>query len=371
MKKPYQISTQKTSIAYVVGTFFIVLILMSGQTVLASLSESSRNEGAVLFLAVLLATVGIMTAVIVQDVIRSRRIKKREVRMMELHALGGMKQSSGMFLHCSLNELDKSKIVRNRRYEHFVEVGKYTYADYAYEIYQRSKHGEYHTATHYYSVIAAKLPRKLPHVLFDSLKSRKRQFRFMFAGNQLHNLEGDFNQHFAVYFPYEYHIDSLSFLAPDVLWAIRAADEYDIEIVGDAIYLFGSQSDPDTQIKEMSEKLDEIMRALGRSLEIYRDERLPYADGRSSVTPLGATLARNLTLDYIKCTLGLLSIAIVVVAAATGFTYQRIGNVIFYVLFFGLAAFWKSVRNIRQEKARRKVVLDQMALLKQASVVKP
>ena len=192
-----------------------------------------------------------------------------------------------------LGAVDDIENARNKRIQNVLKGSDWTYCDFAYDLYNRTKYGEYKAATVYYGVMYTELPRELPNVFFDSIRARGRQFRFHFARNQRHSLEGDFDKHFVTYFPPEYTIDSMSFISPEVMWAMREASDYDIEIVGNRLYMYGPLFEPNEQLAEMSAKLANIRKHLLDNIKTYRDERLPFAVGRRIVTPMGASLQRS------------------------------------------------------------------------------
>lgn len=179
---------------------------------------------------------------------------------------------------------------RNQRIMDAVKGPDWLYYDFTYDLYQRSRNGDYKTQRVYYAIMSATLPRKLPHIFFDSLKARKRQFRLEFARSQIYKFEGDFNESFAVYMPDSYKVDSLSFISPEVMLALRAADDYDIEIIGDQVMLLGSLGDPKTQVPDMAAKLAAIKKELLDNIDTYRDDRLPYDQGRNMVAKAGSQL---------------------------------------------------------------------------------
>lgn len=198
----------------------------------------------------------------------------------------------GTFAAASFNKLGQptGKDVRNRRYMNGLQGRGWAYADFAYDVYAQNKNSAYSFSTDYYSVFSMTLPREVPHVFFDSRLSRGRQFRTMFAADQIHNLEGDFSKFFTAYIPYGYTIDAYSFVSPEVLWAIREAVDYDVELVGNKLYLMGPMGEPNYVVSDMRAKALAIHRVLVDNLKIYRDERLPYAKGRKGVSQLGAQL---------------------------------------------------------------------------------
>ncbi len=182
---------------------------------------------------------------------------------------------------------------RDERFWNHIDAGPWQYCDFSYNYYRRTKYGEYRAGTVYYGIAFTKLPRVLPNVFFDSKKARGRQFRFTFSGTQLHSLEGDFDNYFATYFPDDYTIDSMSFITPDVMQAMIAASEYDIEIVGDTLYLYGPLSTDPNDIMLMSQKLNDIKARLLQNIMTYRDERLPMNVGRQTITPTGMVLKKS------------------------------------------------------------------------------
>lgn len=170
----------------------------------------------------------------------------------------------------------------------------WSYCDYSYPISNRGRYGKEEVARVYYAAMGTRLPRKLPHVVFDSLQSRKRQMRFLFDENQRHKLEGDFDQHFASYFPEDYSIDALSFISPDVMQALKEADEYDIEIIDDRLFMFGSMYQPEEQIPDMAAKLMAIKGELLDNILTYRDQRVFGAEGQKQVSIEGARLQKSI-----------------------------------------------------------------------------
>jgi hypothetical protein len=157
--------------------------------------------------------------------------------------------------------------------------------------------------------MATKLPRVLPNVLFDSKNDRNRQFKAEFASDQKHQLEGDFNNYFDTYFAEGYTLDSMSFVTPDVMQAMIAADEYDIEIVEDNLLLYGPMAAALAQLDEMSRKIAAIKRTLAVTTADYHDDRLPGEAGSVTVTPQGMFLKQR----KVHLTFGIIVIIVYVV----------------------------------------------------------
>jgi len=281
--KPQLITKTYTFWGYVGAMYFFVIV----GVILAAINESLWP---VLGLAVLL-----VIAYYALRIIRNKQfLGERQTKLLAY-------ASANHFQHDptrmpSVNDLgavDDIENARNKRIQDTIKADDWTYCDFAYDLYNRTKYGEYKAATIYYGVMYTELSRELPNVFFDSVRARRRQFRFHFARSQRHSLEGDFDKHFVTYFPPNYTIDSMSFISPEVMWAMREASDYDIEIVGNRLYLYGPLYEPSEQLAEMSAKLANIKRHLLDNITTYRDERLPFEAGRRMVAPMGAALQRS------------------------------------------------------------------------------
>jgi hypothetical protein len=213
--------------------------------------------------------------------------------------------------------VDELRGVRSLKAGNVISHDDWTYCDLTYALYGRTRGGEYQRATVYYGVMSVKLPRALPNVFFDSIKARRRQFRFVFARQQKHSLEGDFDKHFVTYFPPDYTIDSMSFISPEVMWALRAANAYDIEIAGDRLFLYGPLYNPNEQIPDMLAKAHDIKKQLLNNILTYRDDRLPYAEGRLAVTPKGATLKRSTFWTIVGAVIGVAYLILIIYSNVT------------------------------------------------------
>lgn len=232
----------------------------------------------------------LMAVVLVQR--NKRLLKKRDDQMRTFATQHGLKiePDGNADVFTKLGAIDELGEVRDKKVRNLVHGKDWLYYDFSYTLYARAKHGEYKGATVYYGVMATTLPRSLPNVFFDSIKARHRQFRFHFSKSQRHSLEGNFDEHFATYFPPDYTIDSMSFISPDVMLKLRDASDYDIEIVGDQLFMYGPLYDPEVQLADMATKIAAIKKELLDNILTYRDDRLPYAQGRQTVAAQGASL---------------------------------------------------------------------------------
>lgn len=240
----------------------------------------------------------IVVAVAITIIVRNaRRLRRRDNQLADFAFAHGYrinafhpKPREFFAANGSLDELQDGQDLTVRN---VIETAEWTYYDLSYALYTRTKYGKHKSSTVYYGVMSTKLPRKLPNVFFDSRQARGRQFRFHFARSQRHSLEGDFDKFFVTYFPEAYKIDSLSFISPDVMWQLREAADYDIEIADDRLFLYGPLFAPEAQLTDMAAKLAAIKKELLDNILTYRDERLPLRHGRNKVAPEGMKLKRG------------------------------------------------------------------------------
>ena len=225
--------------------------------------------------------------------INRRRLKRRVERLLTFaaaHQLRHADAREAVQFRDSLGAVDQLHNAREPQIANLLVGNDWEYADFTYNVYGKHKYGEYLQAIVHYGVMSTKLPRRLPNVFFDSKKARGRQFRFHFSKSQQHRLEGDFSKFFVTYFPTGYTIDSMSFISPDVMWVMRDAADYDIEIYGDRVFLYGPLYDPEKQLPDMAAKIARIKKELLDNILTYRDQRLPYDQGRKLVAGAGISL---------------------------------------------------------------------------------
>ena len=290
----------------IIGIWVIVLVL-----VIVTLSGYEEHAGYVALVAFL-----------VFFAVRSREtwvINKKVNRLADTREAFAL-QNSYMYVPIWSNISDVHSIApmhvegsRDERFWNYIDANQWQYCDFSYNYYRKTKHGEYRAGTVYYGVMFAKLPRKLPNVFFDSKKARGRQFRFTFKRNQLHSLEGNFDEYFATYFPDDYTIDSMSFISPDVMHALIDAAEYDIEIVGDMVCLYGPIYTNESDLLLMSQKLTAIKNQLMQNIQTYRDERLPMHVGRQTVAIQGMALNKSQFLKRLSAALVLIYVILRIV----------------------------------------------------------
>lgn len=136
---------------------------------------------------------------------------------------------------------------------------------------------------HYYSYVRVKLPRRLPNMILDSKQNNSFGGRLSnlpqgFSVDQHLSLEGDFDSHYNLYVPEQYHRDALYVFTPDVMHAlVDSARNYDCEVIDDSFYIFAdSPTRPTklTMIQEMTVIAQRVGREISEQADTYADERI-------------------------------------------------------------------------------------------------
>lgn len=144
------------------------------------------------------------------------------------------------------------------------------------------------------------LLRKLPNILLDARANNAMSFgtlSTLFEGLRRQDklkLEGDFNNHFTLYAPAQYHTDALYVFTPDVMAAlIDAGKNYDIEIVDDELYVY-ADSNTDLSRPEQLQPFLKVVEAIAPEL---RDQTkrytLPQPAGAEVSQPTNVELKRE------------------------------------------------------------------------------
>ncbi|WP_438354825.1 hypothetical protein [Microbacterium sp. CJ88] len=126
-----------------------------------------------------------------------------------------------------------SDLVRGDR-PRFVEFANYRYT---------TGSGKERTV-HQWGYVAVRLDTPLPHIVLDALSNNGLfgNLPEAFDRDQRLSLEGDFDQHFALYCPRGYERDALYLFTPDVMARfIDNAAALDVEIVDDWLFLYAKR----------------------------------------------------------------------------------------------------------------------------------
>ncbi len=144
----------------------------------------------------------------------------------------------------------------------------------------------------YYLVLEVQLKRYLPHILFDSKLAKKSQFKSIYLQAQKISIQGSFDDVFTTYVPQTYHIDTLSFITPEVMEALLAVRAYDIEIINDKLLLYAPLLDK-KEMETFATQGRALAAHINDNVDTYRDDRLTGVERKTIVTPFARTLLKS------------------------------------------------------------------------------
>ena len=160
--------------------------------------------------------------------------------------------------------------------------------------YRYSTGSSQHRRTHRWGYITIGLKNSLPNIVLDATSNNSflgSDLPSTLAKNQRLRLEGDFDQHFALYCPVGYEADALYLFTPDIMARfIDNAAALDVEIVDNRLLLYGRR-DLSTLDEATWQWIFSIVSALEVKFaqwERWRDDRLA---GTSSATAASSTAA--------------------------------------------------------------------------------
>ncbi len=173
--------------------------------------------------------------------------------------------------------------ITNRRL--FADFGNWLYSEF--ELFRENKNQKFQTRK-VLSVAQLNLPREMPHIIFDSRHAfGDRAKRQIDRVHRLH-LHPELEEHFTIYSPINYEIDTLSFITPEVIEILLDAKNYDIEILGRQIFLYS----PLRPLKAQLSGTERIVRSLEHrfidNLDTYRDARVSASGSGERTISAGA-----------------------------------------------------------------------------------
>lgn len=139
--------------------------------------------------------------------------------------------------------------------------------------YQYSVGSGKHRRTYDALVMEFTLPRKLPHMIIDSLveegNGQGSTLPIDFDKSQRIQLEGDFHKYFDLYAPDTYGVTALTVIAPDAMDALlRHAALCDIEVIDDKVYFYWPQiANHRNHYQESFATAHEVLKKIGDKLK--------------------------------------------------------------------------------------------------------
>ena len=205
----------------------------------------------------------------------------------------------------------------------------------------------------FYSVFEAKLRRAVPNLIFDSQAVKGRQFKSVYLGAQKLKFDDNLDEHFQIYSPKNYEIDTLSIITPEVVEALVLAQSYDIEFVADSLFCYAPLL-PKNQLAAFKQRALNIYDNVNDNLSSYRDERLSGKQRREQVSDFGRRLLDS-PARYLK--LLATSTVVIIVALALMIAWPDYFDIGVYILSFAgtsfMAALTKAVSIIRTNRQRQ------------------
>jgi hypothetical protein len=142
--------------------------------------------------------------------------------------------------------------------------------------------------------LSIRLPRSLPHFVVDA-HANGRSLPLPLKPKNRVSLEGDFDDHFALYAPTGYARDALYLFTPDVMaLLIDETGDLDVEVIGDRLTIYAPALF-DLRNPAVWERLEQIVRLFGAKAidqaENYSDPRAAGTD--SNVAPAARRLEQG------------------------------------------------------------------------------
>ena len=147
-----------------------------------------------------------------------------------------------------------------------------------------------------YAFIRLKLPRQVPHIVLDSPRNNMLSAIGWLASadygpaRQL-RLEGNFNEYFRLYVPQGYERDALYIFTPDIMQLMmEIVNDYDIELVGDSLYIWrpGAFTFTDkTEMQALEQIINRLLPKIEHQTDYYNDDRTGSEREANIVAPAG------------------------------------------------------------------------------------
>ena len=262
----------------------LILILLLGDFNGEEADISIEWDLAVLIIGLAIVfSLGYATRSILQTIYAGKLIRRREyIGQANLNSKTLIHSSSA--INAELNKVDWIGLI--------IEQDNLKIYDTVFEFYRRSKFGKYKSKEAYYTVFEARLKRTIPHLLFDSKLAKRRQFKRLYLKAQSIPLAAGFEDSFEAYAPKHYQIDTLSFITPEVIEAMLAMKEYDIEFIGDSLLCYAPLLEQE-KLKAFQSKCLNLLSCLNDHLGFYQDSHLEGAKKKTEVTDFGKELLKN------------------------------------------------------------------------------
>lgn len=255
----------------IVCVFFAIVLFFTIAVI--SYTPAADLAGAWVMLASMTAIIVATISIFVFALAKSTRVKLRAMAFVQANGFYFVKElnnpgHSGLIFSVGDTRKASTLIIGNYK-KHEFKVFNYSYVTGSGK--NRSEHKK--------GVIMLKLPRKVPHVVFDSKANNLwglSSLEMAFAKSQRFTFEGDFNKHFDVYAPQHYGRDVLYFMTPELMaLLIDKAGKYDIEAVDDDLFFYGPEFDyKQNALKNIFNIIETVGGEFSENTQRYADERV-------------------------------------------------------------------------------------------------
>ena len=263
---------------------FIVLVINALWLTLAFISdlESAR-------LVFLIVIIQIMMLVFLFFIIKSLLFMtyvKRLIRNRSYLTVSRLKSHSKInqsvvFYEFVRAELQKIKVIKEGSFWQLYDV--------VFDVYGQGRANKEKVHRTYYTVFEAGFKRTTPHVVFDSVTAKKKQFRHLYLSSQKAALGASFDQHFETYVPQHYNLDALSFITPEVMTKMLDIKDCDIEFLQGNMLCYAPFLDEE-QLEAFLTGCLALHKTTNHNLSSYRDSWLKKGE---EVTEFGKQLLKN------------------------------------------------------------------------------
>lgn len=211
--------------------------------------------------------------------------------------------------------------------------------DTVFDYYRKTKSGRYKSKQFFYTMYEGTLMRPVPHILFDNKRAKGQQFKYLFLRKQRLSLEGDFDRYFATYAPDHYQIDTLSFITPEVMETLKTADKWDVELVGDRVFIYAPLIDlTDLPVLEATGR--RIQAAINDNLDNYADSYVVGPERRTITHPYARQLLKSPMKPLIMLGIGVVLFGVLLYWAFTESTTFLLSEPAIYLyVFIGVYAY--------------------------------
>ena len=226
--------------------------------------------------------------------------------------------------------------------------------DAIFTIMRRNRHGSHKAQEAYYTVFEAKLTRAVPHLLFDAKGAKGKQFGRLYLAAQRLQLGADFGNYFEAYSPKYYAIDTLSFITPEVMEAMIAMAEYDIELLNGHLLCYAPLLEGPA-LADFERAGLNLLRHLNDNLRSYKDDRLAREARQSQVTNFGKQLLRN-PYRQLPAAVGIGLILVALIIIGTSFDRSIIYSQMAFVCIFVFIGLVVNIVRIKYQNRRKEAL---------------